>query len=449
MVLRLNAETPQASLDALKVGDIVTLGTYDMDNDPENGKESITWRVLAIENGKALIISEICVDAAKYNAQKGEVTWETSDIRAQLNDKDESFYATAFDEGEKEYILSSTIKNSDNAYHDSEGGNDTEDRVFLLSFDEAEQYFNSDEDRIAKASMAAIANGGECFDSRTKSQAAASPESNDYMAISWWLRSPGENGKNAANVLYFGQANPVGSRTDLAVRGIRPAMWVKTTNEVLPETILTVDNLSSAVAGSKVSFGSYEQDGDNRSTEAIIWEVLKVEDGKATLISEKILDRVLYLPFDYSETAGAGATSWSESNLRSWLNDTFITAFSAEEQAIMVTTELENAPNALTGAGGCENTFDKIYVLSSNELKALIPNALDRKAEATEYAKANGVYVDAPTACSDWWLRDVGSVANTARTVLYYGGIDTDGKLVKNDYIGVRPVITVTLSETN
>ena len=170
MVLRLNAETSQASLDALKVGDIVTLGTYDMDNDPENGKESITWKVLAIENGKALIISEICVDAAKYNAQKGEVTWETSDIRAQLNDENESFYATAFDEGEKEYILSSTIKNSDNAYHDSEGGNDTEDRVFLLSFDEAEQYFNSDEDRIAKASMAAIANGGECFDSRTKSQ---------------------------------------------------------------------------------------------------------------------------------------------------------------------------------------------------------------------------------------------------------------------------------------
>ena len=63
-VLRLNAETAQERLDALAVGDTVTLGTYNLDNDETNGNESLTWKVLAVENGKALIISELCIDAS-------------------------------------------------------------------------------------------------------------------------------------------------------------------------------------------------------------------------------------------------------------------------------------------------------------------------------------------------------------------------------------------------
>ena len=62
-ILRLNADTPQERLDALAVGDTVILGSYDLDNNPENGNEDITWSVLAIENGKALIISDLCLKA--------------------------------------------------------------------------------------------------------------------------------------------------------------------------------------------------------------------------------------------------------------------------------------------------------------------------------------------------------------------------------------------------
>lgn len=447
-VLRLNAETTQASLDALKVGDSVTLGTYDLNNNSEDGNEALTWKVLAIENGKALIIADVCVDAMRYNSGKESVTWETSDLRAWLNNGDTSFYATAFDETEKGYILLSDIENKDSSAHDIAGGNDTEDYLFLLSFDEVEDYFADDNARIAKASAKAVANGGQCFDSRTKSEAEAAPEAAaDYMALTWWLRTPGNTEEKAATVHYFGEPNPMGARADLAVKGVRPAMWVKTTNEVLPESVYTTANWASVKAGDKVSFGTYEQDGDTATTDAVIWKVLAVDGGKATLISEKVLDTVLYYDFAYSTAANAGATAWDTSDLRTWLDGTFKAAFSDAELGYMVSTTLENPANGLTGAGGCADTNDLIYVLSSDELKSLLPNVLDRKAEPTEVAIANGAYVDAQSGCADWWLRDVGETANQAKNVYYYGGIDTLGKLVKSDYVGVRPVITVDITK--
>ena len=447
-VLRLNATTPQESLDALKVGDSVTLGVYDLNNNADDGKEAIKWTVLAIENGKALIISDLCVDALNYNTTKESVTWETSLLRSWLNNGEDSFYASAFDESEKGYILLSDVKNDDSSAHDVEGGNDTEDYIFLLSFDEVETYFENDEARIAKASAKAVANGGQCFDSRTKSEAEAAPESaEEYMALTWWLRSPGNTEDKAATVHYFGEPNPMGARADLGVKGVRPAMWVKTTNEVLPESIYTPDNWASVKAGDKISLGAYEQDGTTDTAEAIIWEVLAVENGKATLISEKVLDKVIYYNFEYSTSAGAGATNWKDSDLRSWLNSSFKASFSEAELGLMVESTLKNPANGLTGAGGCDDTVDLIYVLGSDELKELIPNALDRRALPTDYAVANGVYVDPQIRCADWWLRDSGETVNQAKNVLYYGGIDTAGKLAKSDYVGVRPVIVVDLTK--
>ena len=436
-VLRLNANTPQASLDALKVGDSVIIGSYDLNNNPEDGNESLKWNVLAVENGKALIISDICIDARTYNEERECVTWETSDIRLWLN---ETFYTSSFDESEKWYILLSDIENRDSSAHYIDGGVDTQDNVFLLSFDEVDMYFETGEARIAKASATAVANGGQCFDSRTKSEAKEAPQlAEDYMALTWWLRTPGNTNEKAATVHYFGDPNPSGSRADLATKGVRPAMWVRTTNEMLPEKILTVETWENAKVGDKVKFGNY-------ASEDIVWKVLKTENGKATLITEKVIDKILYFDFAYSTEAGAGTTAWDTSDLRKWLNGEFKTAFSTAELEYMVAVTLEN-PASLTGAGGCGDTEDLVYVLSSRELEELIPDTVDRKALPTDIAVANGVYVDAQSGCADWWLRDMGDTASQAKNVFYYGGIDTVGKLVKSDYVGVRPVITVDITK--
>ena len=67
------------------MGGIVRLGKYEQDGDEENGKESIDWVVLKIEDGKALIISELALDAQCYNKHSDDVTWESCSLRAWLN----------------------------------------------------------------------------------------------------------------------------------------------------------------------------------------------------------------------------------------------------------------------------------------------------------------------------------------------------------------------------
>ena len=124
-VLRLNAVTTQESLDALKVGDSVTIGSYDLNNNAEDDNEDIKWTVLAIENGKALIISDLCIDARIYNEGKESVTWETSDMRAWLNG---DFYEAAFDEDEKRYLLLSDVEAQNSSAHGVDGGADTQDK---------------------------------------------------------------------------------------------------------------------------------------------------------------------------------------------------------------------------------------------------------------------------------------------------------------------------------
>ncbi len=67
-----------------KVGDKVYWGQYDQDTNPENGMEDIAWQVLAMENGKMLLLSERNLDNQAYNEGQEAVTWETSRLRALL-----------------------------------------------------------------------------------------------------------------------------------------------------------------------------------------------------------------------------------------------------------------------------------------------------------------------------------------------------------------------------
>ena len=98
------------------------------------------------------------------------------------------FYNAAFTGEEKGIIQTSQLKNEDNLDYGTEGGKDTNDKVFLLSLDEAESYFPSNEARQRKPTAYAVKQGaynnGNCW---------------------WWLRSPGYESSLAADV------NPVGS----------------------------------------------------------------------------------------------------------------------------------------------------------------------------------------------------------------------------------------------
>ena len=180
-------EVVAVDLSGISVGSIITFGTKD--------ESPIEWQVLAIEDGKALIITKNCIFKRSYSGKNDIVTWETCSLREFLNGE---FFDTSFNKAEKAIIVTTTNINDDNPKYGTVGGNDTEDAIFLLSIEEAKQYFADDDSRVAFF-------GDEEYD--------------------WWLRSPGYDEKRAACVYYDGYVNP-GGGTFVDGNGVRPVCWV-------------------------------------------------------------------------------------------------------------------------------------------------------------------------------------------------------------------------------
>ena len=143
MALALCPVTAGAAASDYRVGDKIQLGTYEQDDNNSNGKEPITWTILDKKGGKVLLLSEKCLDVRPYDTSEASVTWETSELRAWLNDE---FLSAAFDSNEQGYIVETENKNPKSASGIS-GGSDTDDMVFLLSARECESYLKSNSDR--------------------------------------------------------------------------------------------------------------------------------------------------------------------------------------------------------------------------------------------------------------------------------------------------------------
>ena len=168
----------QALIKNANVGDIVYFGTYEQDNDTTNGKEDIEWLVLAKKGNRILVISDKALDRQPYNSSRTRVTWETCTFRKWLNN---DFINAAFSDDENAMIPTVTVSADKNPEYDTDPGNTTKDRVFLLSIVEAEKYFASDEARECILTEYAISNGAWTSDSYTEGGKAT------YL---WWLCRP-------------------------------------------------------------------------------------------------------------------------------------------------------------------------------------------------------------------------------------------------------------------
>ena len=196
---------PLSELDSVSVGDHFTFGNYKQGTDGEI--RPIEWRVLNVEDGKALVISEKLLDYVPYHEEVAEVTWETCTLRQWMNN---DFLNDAFNTSEQAKIATVTNQNTDNPEYRTSGGNATQDKIFALSIEEAETYFSSDSDRVVYTTDFAHAKG---YDSSDRSNW-------------WWLRSPGYYGFLAAFVGIDGNFSQYG----LGVYGyevaVRPAFWL-------------------------------------------------------------------------------------------------------------------------------------------------------------------------------------------------------------------------------
>lgn len=195
-------------LKVADIGDYIYFGTYEQDNIVSNGKEDVMWRVLAKDENKILITSKYVLDNQPYNDEYPYVTWENCSLREWLNNY---FLNTAFTDEEKNMIPSTILKNAGNPKYGTNGGNDTSDKIFILSIDEANRYFSSDKDRKCVPTDYAIEQGSS-------------------TVLFWcWLRSPGDTQKDAAGIDDDGSIFDSGNGVDRGISAVRPALWIDRT----------------------------------------------------------------------------------------------------------------------------------------------------------------------------------------------------------------------------
>ena len=234
--------------------DTIKFGKYEQDGNIDNGKEDIDWVVLAREDDKALLMSKYILSLNKYNEDKEDITYEDSTIRSFLNN---DFYDEAFSANETNIILETKVlnKNNNNIYQkssngdkkmDTVGGEDTEDYVFILSFEEAKKYFgnmsavymnagkltesekkyykndtNLCNTTITKAvNESNIHNTGKSY----KNYPPMKITSTKYQQTDWWLRDVGRYQNYAC---YVSEGINDKGATVTSFKGVRPCIWVK------------------------------------------------------------------------------------------------------------------------------------------------------------------------------------------------------------------------------
>lgn len=486
------ADTPSCA----EVGDTVLFGSYRQEYGEGSRREAIEWLVLDKQCGKLLLLSKYALEAKPYHNESKAVTWETCTLRSWLNRR---FYHTAFQPAEQERILTARVRNEDNGKHGTDGGNDTEDKIFLLSTGEVRDYFGTEPEaedpvRRVKVTAYARAQGGYC-------QSDGEYAGNGW----WWLRSPGSDSYNAADVDYNGRVDRAGDLVNYYGLVVRPAFWLDpeaagtgprsarasaaaaapcpadgrtsssgrsvatpcptdgrtissgraaatpaTGGTALAEQAPVVS--SRAKAGDTVLFGSYRQDNaPGAEKKPVEWLVLEKRGGRLLLLSKYALDCKKY-------NERRGNVTWETCTLRSWLNGEFYsTAFDGTEQGRILMTTVKNEDNPVHGTKGGRTTKDKVFLLSIGEVLRYFnpdPEAESpaRCVKATEYARAQGgfAYREAKyewvntkeyDGNSWWWLRSPGSTGYCAALVYINGRVVSSGRGVNYDDNVVRPAL--------
>lgn len=187
-----------------EVGDTFTFGRYEQDNNLDNGPEPIEWKILERDGTKVFVISLYGLDSQRYHDKWEIVTWETCCLRQWLN---QTFYSAAFNPAEQTMILTSDVYSESPAH--TYPSRMVQDKIFLLDYKGAYQYFKSEKARTCYATNYAVSAG------------SAAQGKSHYCW--WWLREG-----------YFVDlaSIPNAQRANFTDYGgtVRPVMWIETAN---------------------------------------------------------------------------------------------------------------------------------------------------------------------------------------------------------------------------
>ena len=199
------------------VGELIEFGPY-------------MWRVLDVQGSQALLLTDGLVGGGWYHDALVDVTWEISAIRRWLNGE----FLDRFSQQDQARIAVTYVVNLDNQWFGGNGGNNTYDRVFLLSIEEVVRYFG-DSGQLSNRPEGA---GAWIDDQYNYARMVASPdgrlaenfvERGYQVSSQWWLRSPGYSNIGAATVDNEGTLRLGGIMVffDGLPRGFRPALWIE------------------------------------------------------------------------------------------------------------------------------------------------------------------------------------------------------------------------------
>ena len=202
-------------------GHAIYFGTYPQTKSG-NDKTPIEWLLLDVQDDKLLLLSRYGLDEQPYDT-KYDVAWEKCTLRTWLN---ETFINNAFSSAEQQCILLTDVDNSQSQSYASwittTGGNNTQDKVFLLSYAEADKYLdvprnnsNNTKSRVAPTDYAIAQGAWQSDDYKTE---------DGLYAGEWRLRSPGDfrgivayvDGDGSLKLDSYGRVNCC----------VRPALWV-------------------------------------------------------------------------------------------------------------------------------------------------------------------------------------------------------------------------------
>ena len=199
---------PSKASNGVVTWDCVYFGRYPQSDATGAKKDAIKWRVLSVNGNDAFLIADCNLDAQYFNSTWETVeaiTWEGCTVRSWLNGygsdsnadgkdyRKNNFMDNAFTDTEQNSILTTTVTNSGK-------GNDTQDKIFFLSLEEATNSaygfstsFAKDPAKV-RANTAYVGAGG----SSNAPMVEAAGE-NDY----WWLRTLGYKTWEDGTVYYY------------------------------------------------------------------------------------------------------------------------------------------------------------------------------------------------------------------------------------------------------
>ena len=189
------------ALQNAKIGDRVLFGRFD--TDLFFGKERLSWIVVNRKGGRLCLLCEKGIVGSFYHRKHEAVSWENSDLRELLN-SDENL--KAFSGAERKLIVPNG-----------------EDLVSLLTVQEANDFFQTDQQRELDVTEAAKARGTNS----NRLSKANNWDMKGYRSSWWWLR--GEDGQEeitAPIVTVDGTIAEHEKYVNKPGGAVRPVIWV-------------------------------------------------------------------------------------------------------------------------------------------------------------------------------------------------------------------------------